>query len=350
MHKLIILTFLIFSCFTACFSQSSIPDQKDFLRQAEDLAMKLAGEDKYSGTFLIAKEGEPVLTRSYGLADKDTKVPNNADTIYNLGSINKIFTALAIGILADEGKLSLDDTIGKHLPGYPNKDAREKATIRQLLSMTSGIGDIFGPEYDATPKTRLRSIDSYLPLFASKPLEFEPGSDRRYSNGGFLVLGAIIEKASGQSYYDFVRSKIFLPLEMKDTDSYEVDSQKAGIAKGYTRPEGSKAERTRNLDSLPGRGSSGGGGYSTAADLLKFVNALDSGKLKVPESLRKADGVMIARMLSKGLGIAGGAPGINAVIESKMRGGYTLIVLSNYDPPSAIELGREIRKMLGQPD
>ena len=342
--------FLMLLAVTAsCFAQSGGSEGKSLLAAAEEFAGNLAREDKFSGTLLIAQNGEPVLTKSYGFADKQARTPNKAGTIYNLGSINKIFTVIAVGMLADEGKISLDDTVGKHLPDYPNKQAANKVTITQLLSMSSGIGDFFGPEYDATPKSKINSISAYLPLFASKPLEFEPGTDRRYSNGGFILLGAIIEKVSGMSYYDFVKKRIFEKCAMKDTDSYPRDLRIDNLAKGYTRPEGAK-DWTENLESLPGKGSSAGGGYSTARDLLNFVNALDTGKLKVPESLQKAKGVMIAQMISEGLGIAGGAPGINAVVESRLPGGYTLIVLSNYDPPSAIEVSRHVRGLLGVTD
>jgi D-alanyl-D-alanine carboxypeptidase len=336
-------------CSAACLAQTDVPGQKEFLAKAEELANKAASDDKFSGTILIAQNGKPVLTKSYGFADKEKQVPNGQDTIYNLGSINKLFTGLAIGMLADEGKLSLGDTIGKHIPDYPNKEAAGKVTISQLLAMTSGIGDIFGPEFDAADKSRLNSISAYLPLFASKPLEFEPGTNRRYSNGGYIVLGAIIEKASGMSYYEFVKQRIFDKCGMNDTASLNADSKEPRMAKGYTKPEGSD-KRKNNFDTLPGRGSSAGGGYSTVGDMLRFANAIGNGTLKAPESLQKEERSMIASMFRGGLGFAGGAPGINAIIESRLPGGYTLVVLSNYDPPSAIEISKQVRGFLGVTD
>lgn len=349
MKKALLIVFVSIIFSAGCFAQANVPEQKEFLAKAEALANKAASEDKFSGTVLIAQNGKPVLTKSWGMADRERKVPNSADTIYNLGSINKIFTGLAIGMLADEGKLSLGDTIGKHLPDYPNKEAAQKVTISQLLAMTSGIGDIFGPEFDAADKSRLDSISAYLPLFASKPLEFEPGTDRRYSNGGYIVLGAIIEKASGMSYYEFVKERIFDKCGMKDTESLPRDSKNPRMAKGYTKPEGSEA-RGSNFDTLPGRGSSAGGGYSTVEDMLRFANAIENGTLQAPVSLQEEERSMIASMFKGGLGFAGGAPGINAIIESRLPGGYTLVVLSNYDPPSAIEIGKAIRALLGSTD
>ncbi|MEO6726632.1 MAG: serine hydrolase, partial [Blastocatellia bacterium] len=134
-----------------------------------------AAEDNFSGVVLIAKGGKPLLHKAVGLASKETKTPNRIDTKFNLGSINKIFTQVAINQLIERGKLSWDDKLGKYLPDYPNKDAAEKVTIRQMVEFTSGVGDFFGKKYEATPKERIRTINDYLPLFADQPLAFEPG-------------------------------------------------------------------------------------------------------------------------------------------------------------------------------
>ena len=119
------------------------------------------------------------MLKSYGLANREKKIPNTTGTKFNLGSMNKSFTQVAIAQLAAEGKLSLKDPIKKFLPDYPNKEAAEKVTVEQLLTMSSGIGDFFNERYEATPKKKLNSISAYLPLFADKPLAFEPGSKRR---------------------------------------------------------------------------------------------------------------------------------------------------------------------------
>lgn len=304
---------------------------------------KLYDDDKFSGSVLIAKNGKVILSRAYGFADHEKKIANSIDTKFNIGSINKVFTMLAIGLLADEGKLTLTDTIGKHLPEYPNKEAREKVNITHLLTMSSGIGDVFGDEYDATPKSKLRTISSYLPLFAPKPLSFQPGSDRQYSNGGFLVLGAIIEKASGQTYYDFVRDRLYKKIGMSDTDSYELDKVVPNLAQGYMFSESEK-KRVNNTSTLPVRGSSGGGGYSNLADLLRFSNAIDSGTFKTPTSLRSVNDPLIKSLAEGNLSFGGGAPGINAVVINRIGSGYTVIVLANYDPPSASNISQRIKR------
>lgn len=306
---------------------------------AKGIVDSLSSADAFSGVVLIAKGRTPIFRVAHGLADKERKIFNTVDTKFNIGSINKAFTSIVIHQLVKEGKLSLDDTIEKFLPSYPNVEAREKVTVRHLLSMSSGIGDIFGERYQSTPKEKLRTIDDFIPLFADKPLEFAPGTRRQYSNGGFVVLGAIIEKVSGQDYYSYVRDHVFVPAGMLETDSYSKDAAVARRALGYTsRGENEVKDvqvRTNNYPTLPGRGSSAGGGYSTAEDLLRFVSAIKDGKLWSPE-LSAPDG----------FGIAGGAPGLNAEIEWVPERGYTIIVLSNYDPPSARRVAAHIKARL----
>jgi CubicO group peptidase (beta-lactamase class C family) len=282
---------------------------------------------------LIAKNFQVLFQQAYGFADREKKIPNRKDTKFNLGSINKNFTRAAILQLEKQGKLSLPDPIQKFLPDYPNRQAAEKVTIQQLLDMTSGIGDFFGPRYEATPKENIRSLQDYLPLFADQPLKFEPGTNNRYSNGGYIVLGVLIEKASGLDYYTYVRENIFKPNGMLDTDSYERDKAVPNLALGYTRRGRPGGERVLNQATLPGRGSSAGGGYSTAEDLLKYVKALSLGKIFLPD-------------IANGLGIAGGAPGINANLEWDRRSGYVVIVLTNFDPPTAGRASRQIMSWL----
>lgn len=309
----------------------------ELIQHLNALIDKRTADDSFSGAVMVARNGQPIFQRAVGLANKQYNTPNRVDTKFNLGSINKIFTRIAILQLIEQGKLSLDDHLGKHLPDYPNQDAAAKVTIRHLLDMQSGIGDFFGPKFEATPKDRIRSTKDYLPLFADQPLKFEPGTSRAYSNGGYIVLGAIIEKITGQSYYDYVRERIFKPAGMENTDSYEVDANAPNLATGYLR--NGRGERVSNVYTKPARGSSAGGGYSTLEDLLKFTIALQSNKLLSPENSRKLGG---------GLGIAGGAPGINATLEFNQASGYTIIVLSNYDPPSAGNVSEQIRELIAQ--
>ncbi|MDX2044528.1 MAG: serine hydrolase [Acidobacteriota bacterium] len=310
--------------------------ESEFLQELTSWLDRQAAEDKFSGTVLIAKNGKPIFQKAVGLANKETKTPNRVDTKFNLGSINKHFTQIAINQLIEQGKLGWEDKLGKFLPDYPNKEAAEKVTVKHLVEMRSGIGDFFGPKFEATPKSKIRSINDYLPLFAGDKLAFEPGSKRAYSNGGYVVLGAIIEKVTGQSYYDYVREHIFKPAGMTNTDSFFSDAKTPNLAEGYR--DNDNGGRVNNVDTRPARGSSAGGGYSTIEDLLKYSTALLSNKLLSAAASK--------RIIGGGIGIAGGAPGINSELEIDPASGYTIVVMGNYDPPNAANVNRHIRSML----
>ncbi|MEP6787902.1 MAG: serine hydrolase domain-containing protein [Acidobacteriota bacterium] len=311
----------------------------NLLTTTERMFADLSKADLFSGVVMIAKDGQPILQKAYGYANAEKKTSNVADTKFNLGSINKVFTRVAIGQLVKAGKLSFDDKLIKILPDYPNREAAAKITIGNLVDMTSGIGDMFNDKFFGGDKLKIRTLNDYLPLFASEPLEFEPGTKNRYSNGGYVVLGLVIEKLSGMTYYDYVRKNIFEPAGMSDTGSYEIDKLPSNTAIGYERAANGRQPNSR---SLPGRGSSAGGGYSTTADLLKFANALRSKKLEIPDD----KGGFPAEF--KGTGIAGGSEGVNAVFITNGQTGYTIIVLSNYEPPSAEKPGMQVRDWLKQ--
>jgi CubicO group peptidase (beta-lactamase class C family) len=309
-------------------------------------------DDKFSGAVLVARDTSILFTKAYGYAEKRFNIPNRIDTKFNLGSINKFFTRLAIGQLAEKGILSLDDTVIKLLPDYPNKKVAQRVTVKQLIQMTSGMGDFFGPKYAQTPKGKIRTLNDYLQLFVDEPLLFEPGTQERYSNAGYIVLGLIVEKLSGQDYYTYVREHIFRPAGMLNTDSYPMDGVTPNLAAGYTHPEGNDTTWVSNIYSAPGRGSSAGGGYSTVEDLFRFLQALRNGKLL---SARYSAWMLTRDLpstnpplpLKQGIiGIAGGAPGINAAIEFDAEMGNTVIVLGNYDPPNAQNVARKIRGMM----
>ena len=324
-----------------------------YLKQAADTGA-------FSGVALVARNGKPFFFDAYGSANRDFGVPNRKDTKFNLGSINKIFTQAAIAQLAAAGKLSLSDTIRKHLPDYPSP-AADRITIQQLVTMTSGLGDIFGKKYDATPKSRLRTLADFLPLFANEPLLFEPGTSRRYSNAGYVVLGLIVEKASGQSYRDYVREHLYRPAGMKDTDAYPQDAIVPNRAVGYTREsEGDASPRPDaplhvNIYALPAVSSSAGGGYSTAEDLLAFDQAMRANRLLPPawtdwfysDKSNPPAPDAPARTRGGGFGFAGGTAGVNAEIECDLDGGATIVVLSNLDPPSAESVTKKLRGWMG---
>ncbi len=313
--------------------------ESEFVKKVSDTLDDATKKDEFSGAVLLARKGKVIFEKAYGYADRDKKIPNDVNTKFNLGSINKIFTRICIDQLVSQGKLTYTDKLGKYLPDYPNADAREKVTIAQLLTMRSGIGDFFGPKYQQTPKSKLRSLADYLPLFADQPLLFEPGTKNQYSNGGYVVLGLIIEKVSGQDYYSYVKKNVFDVAGMKDTDSYLSDQKVTDRAEGYTTEQSEPGQKRNNEFSRPWRGSSAGGGYSTVRDMLRFTEALSSGKLVMlsPETGKPALG---------GMGIAGGAPGINSALEFDLQSGNVVIVMTNIDPPAASARATEFSKWL----
>ncbi len=318
--------------------------ERAFAERLAGRVQELASAGEFSGVVLVAKQGRVVAEVAAGLAERRFAVPVTTDTRFNVGSITKDFTRLAIRQLAAAGKLGLDDPLVKHLPDYPDADIARRVTLRQLLDMQSGLGDFFGERYQATPKDQLRELSDYLPLFAGRPLLFEPGSSRRYSNAGYVALGLVIERLTGRSYRDVVESAIFAPAGMPSAGFFAPDDVEPRVATGYTRAGWGTGEAPHgpwltNVYSLPGRGSSAGGSYATARDLLAFDRAL-------------ATGVFAAAGIpggSGGQGIAGGAPGLNAALESDWDLGWTIVVLANLDPPSAEKLAREIREQLGLP-
>jgi CubicO group peptidase (beta-lactamase class C family) len=285
-------------------------------RTVDAAATELSGKDAFSGVVLLARGGRVFFQKAWGMADRGLSVPNRVDTKFNIGSIGKAFTRAAVMDLVKAGRFSLSDTVKKLLPETRIPSA-DRITLEMLLEMTSGLGDIFGDKYDATPKDRLRTLEDFLPLFETTPLRFAPGTGRAYSNAGYVVLGLVIERVSGKPYWDFVRERVLLPAGMKDTGPFGPDDVVANRAVGYTKSEGG-AWRS-NVYALPGRASSAGGVYSTAPDLLAFAGTG-----------------------AGALAIAGGTAGANAVLEAG-RQGLTVIVLVNMDPPVAERLARRIR-------
>jgi CubicO group peptidase (beta-lactamase class C family) len=298
---------------------------------------KLAADEVFSGVALVAKNGVPVFFKAYGLADREKKIANTTRTRFNLGSINKAFTQVAIHQLVAAGKLSYSDTLGQFYPDYPQAASRA-ATVEQLLSHRAGLADFFGPDFDRAPKGQFASNADYFKYVSSRPPTFAPGEREQYCNGCYIALGAIVEKASGMPYEKYVADNVFRRAEMTSTGYPRSDQPAADIAIGYTRRGGTEPPKTpgpqdlRNNVALHGvTGSAAGGGYSTALDLLTYVKAVGAGKF--PNA-------------NPEMGIAGGAPGINAVIET--RGEWVVIVLANLDPPAAQSPGAAIAGALAR--
>jgi CubicO group peptidase (beta-lactamase class C family) len=343
---------------------SPVKPEADAAKELQTYFDSLATENKLSGVLLVAKDGVTVANKAAGVANKATGAPIALDTKFNLGSMNKMFTSVAIAQLAQAGKLSFTDTIGKHLPDYPNKEVADKVTIHQLLTHTSGLGMYWNEKFMAQ-REKLVTVAAHLPLFASDPLLFPPGEKFQYSNSGFMVLGAIIEKVSGQDYYSYVQEHIYKPAGMSDTGFYEPGKETPNLAIGYSRmsPDGKPLEEAKdNTNTREVKGGPAGGGYSTAPDLVKFHQALLSYKLldKAHTDLITTGKVDMPRGMGKygygfgdmsiggkhSIGHNGGAPGIAANFEMFPDSGYTAVALMNSDPPTMMPIAKAIRERI----
>ena len=311
-----------------------------------DHAAERTRADEFAGAVLVARHGKVLLQDAWGRADRKAGTANTPATRFRIGSMNKMFTAVATLQLVEAHKLALDDPIGKHLPDYPNKEVAAKVTVRHLLTHTGGTGDIFGPEFDQH-RLQLREHRDYLKLYGRRGLTQEPGARFEYSNYGFVLLGALIEHVTGESYDDYVGGHVFRPAGMHSTGALPESVVVPHRAVGYLRASPG-SDWVPNTDTLPWRGTAAGGGYSTVGDLLRFAQALNSGRLLSEATLAEATrphnqqygfGFGVQGQGSLGsYGHGGGAPGMNGELRIFPELGYVVVSLSNLDPPAASEL------------
>jgi D-alanyl-D-alanine carboxypeptidase len=318
---------------------SAALNDDDLARRIRSQVAGLPPANPFSGAILVAHNGKVVLEQAWGMADNEKQIGNSVDTEFCLGSMNKMFTAVSVLQLIQQGKLAFDDPIGKYWHDYPNRDLASRVTIRELLDHTGGTGDIFTPEYEAH-RLETRTLADYVKLFGDRPVGFDPGTRMEYSNYGFILLGRLIELITGDSYENYVQKHVFLPADMLHTDSRPEVERVAGRAIGYTHGPGGLMPNTATL---PWSGTSAGGGYSTVHDLLRFAEALQNGKLLGPALLKEATtdqthkgyGLGFYVLKDGGYGHGGGSPGVNGESHILPRTGYVLIALVNRDPPMA---------------
>lgn len=274
--------------------------------------------DGFSGVALIAREDAIEVEAAFGLADASASRRNQTDTRFNIGSISKTFTSVAIAQLIQQRRLALDDTLAKHLPDYPNQAAAQRITIRQLLTHRSGVAQFMRAEFGNV------DVAAMVKIVGAEPQAFEPGAQQMYSNGGYVVLGRVIEVVSGQSYPTYVAEHVYRPA-------------------GITVIGGNPA----------------GGGYTTASDLFRFARALRGGRLldqrmteyvlngTFAEQPRWGFALLEQPVGSRRfIGNGGGAPGVNAQFRFEPAGAYTVVVLANASPPAATNLLNAILKRL----
>jgi len=332
-----------------------------FAQRLDSALTELERNGWFSGAVLVAKDGKPLFARAYGMANRDRKIPNSIETRFNIGSMNKMMTAVSIMQLAQAGKVSLGATVGTYLPDYPNADVRSKVTLRHLLTHTSGLGYYWNERFDRN-RLKIETTQDYLELFADDPLLFAPGDHFEYSNDGFIVLGAIVERVTGMPYFDYVTQKILRPAGMVATDLSALGDSASSRAIGYMSPDGEDDPRrvpdvtkpapatSPNWETLPNRGGPAGGGYTTAWDLVRFGEALRSGTLlsqpwldsmwtariqmpQMPTPASYGFGFMVrSGPLGRQVGHTGGSPGVSSSFDLYLDKGYGVSVLTNQDP------------------
>jgi CubicO group peptidase (beta-lactamase class C family) len=318
----------------------------------------MASYPQFSGVVLVAKDGKPVFRKAYGLANREWNVANTPETKFRLGSLTKAFTAAAILQLQEQGKLSVDDPISKHYPAAP--EAWKAVTLKHLLTHTSGIPSYTGlPTFFAKESRTDRTPDEIVQLTASMPLEFEPGTKYAYDNTGYVLLGYVIERVSGERYADYVERHIFQPLGMKNSGYDSTEKITPLRAAGYdSTPTGLINARFLSM-SLP---YAAGSLYSTVDDMLIWDQALRSDKV-LKEASRKAMFSDYGNAYGFGWGLdkrfdharishGGGINGFVTKFDRYPDDNLTVVVLSNVsngpsgvaaDELGAIFLGRPAR-------
>lgn len=314
-------------------------------------------QNQFSGAILIAKGERLIADGVCGQANKRYHYANTIDTKFNIASIGKMLTAVAIAQLADAGKLSYDDKLSQYVDAswYP-KNVLDKVTIRQLLSHRAGFGDMLSQQITHAPYIRLlflRELADYKPLLQGDTLKAEPGSRFFYSNTGYFLLGLVIQKASGENFFSYIRDHIYQPAGMLNSDSYFRDEPVDNMATGYfSTPEAPDFSKENNFY-IPLRGLPFGAGYSTVHDLWRFTTALQSGKLikKATLQLHLTDnsqgqnaggrpyglGFQVWNSaLGKVAGHSGSLRGVSGDVAMYLDNGYTMIVLSNYDSAGSL--------------
>jgi CubicO group peptidase (beta-lactamase class C family) len=378
-----------------------VPGDADLRARIDSFVSARVAADAFSGAVLLARRGEVLYQRAAGMANIETNAVVALDTRLQIASTTKLYTNIAIRQLEQAGKLSLADTVGRFLSDYPNAIVRSRVTIEQLLRHRSGVGSFWNARF-MERHADVRTTRDYLQLFQDDSLLFEPGTGEVYSNGGYVILGAIIERVTGQTYHEYLRDHVFGPAGMTQTAPYDSRTALPSTAVGYTRmPAGpvagdqrmagtpgprpgyeaakqggaapgmrlrvrdasgrelspdeareasarraaSGGSRRSNTSLQAGMSSPAGDHYSTVGDFLKLADALLSYRLL--DSTHTAALLGERYATGKDFRANGGGPGVNAEL-SIYPSGYVLVVLSNYDPPAATDLAQFIRTLLSR--
>lgn len=321
----------------------------------DEYVSAFAQQDRFMGSILVAKGGQVLIAKGYGLADREFAAPNTTDTKFRLGSLTKQFTAAAILQLQQQGKLSVDDLVSKYIPKSP--PAWKDITIQELLSHTSGIPNYTSfPDYkeqERLPTTPLKLIQRFI----DKPLDFAPGTKFSYSNSGYVVLGYIVQKVSGESYESYLKHNILDPLDLQSTGYDRAAKILKSRASGYV-PHGAQLINSDFIDmSVP---FAAGALYSTVNDLYRWDRALYTEKVLPKPALEKmftpsqgdyGDGWFITKLFDHKIEThTGGINGFAAYIARYPDDDACIVVLANLQTAPTARIGKGLAAILfGQP-
>lgn len=335
---------LVLACLAAL---TAAPAHAQDAERIGRIAQTAADANAFSGSVLVAHDDRIVLDQGYGFANREWRAANDGDTKFRLGSITKQFTAVAIMILNERGLVDLDAPVKTWLPDAPA--AWDQVTVRRLLAHTAGVPNFTSFEDFQATKALPATIDGLIARFRDRPLDFQPGQGRKYSNSGYVLLTAIIEKASGQSYADFIAQNLLAPLGMNDSG---YDTNAAILprrASGYTPGPRGVVNAAHWDMSIP---QGAGGLYSTTHDLLKWQQGLYGGRLLRPASLkllttpvrdRYAFGVFVVEAGGDTtIAHSGGLDGFNTYMAYDPDRRLTVIVLGNLNGPTPDLLGASL--------
>lgn len=342
-------TVLLLSFFALALTVKAQTDQQK-VQKIDSLLQAFAKKDMFTGAVSISKNGTTLLSKGYGMANYSYDMPNTAQTKFKLASVSKQFTAMAIMILQEQGKLSVDDKLTKYIADYPNGD---KISIHHLLTHTSGIYNFTNDTNYEAIMMQPHTLTKLIGYFKDKKLDFEPGEKFSYSNSGYILLSYIIEKASGKTYAEFITTQIFEPLGMKNSGVFDGNKLVKNLAIGYTEGDNG-LENTAYIDmSVP---SGAGAVYSTVEDLQlwdrafyteKLVKKATLDKIVTPYKDKYAYGWFVDQYIGHPLIYhKGGIQGFSTIISRFPKDEVCIVVLKNIDNQMAFQPNKICRAIM----
>jgi CubicO group peptidase (beta-lactamase class C family) len=322
--------------------QTEVP--KSDLEQKLDTLMETTD---FSGSILLVKDNKVKIAKGYNMANSENKQLNGPDTVFRIASLTKAFTAASILQLQEQGKLNVYDPVMKYIKGYPYK----KVTLYELLTHTAGIPNFTEFQNFTSTMNLPTSVSDNMAKFIDMPLDFEPGSQFKYSNSGYILLGAVIESVSGQSYNDYIHDHIFVPLGMERSGNLDIDRISDQIAVGYSMVDGQwKQDVEIDLSVV----HAAGGIYSTVNDLNKWIQGLENGKI-----LNAASWKAMLTPNKEGYALGWGSfeqetvyqhsgafDGFSSLINRNLTKGTAVILLSNLEGINVFDYLNDLSTML----